>query len=294
MTPPLVSIGIPTFRRPQEVKRAAESALAQDYGAVEVVVSDDAGGDETADVLAAIGDPRLRVVVQPDNLGHARNFQAVRELATGEYFMWLADDDWIDPGYVSACMRVLSDDPDCVLAVGQAVYSRPDAEPAHERPMNLLQGSAMLRTITYFATVTVNGPLYGIGPRAERPEFRESLGGDWVLVGSLAFGGRIRTVTDVHVHRSLVGMSTQDDFAAREFGVRGNRHLAAARNFARAIWSDEPTFAGLPAPKRAALAAAVLTVTGPRLVLIDLARAFLERTRILPVAQRLIAALRRS
>ena len=58
----------------------------------------------------ATTDPRVRVLRQNRNLGHAGNYQVVLEAAEGEYFMWLADDDWLDPGYVARCLAVLAEE----------------------------------------------------------------------------------------------------------------------------------------------------------------------------------------
>ncbi len=63
---PLVSVVIPTYRRPETIERAVRSALAQSYERLEVLVVGDQTDDQTAEILAAIGDARLRFV----NLGH--------------------------------------------------------------------------------------------------------------------------------------------------------------------------------------------------------------------------------
>ena len=118
------------------------------------------------------------------------------------------------------------------------------------------------------------------------------LGGDWLVVGALAYRGRVRTLEGVHVHRSLEGMSTGDAFAEREFGVRGNRHVQATRNIAAAIARGDVTGIDTPAPRRAFLAAATAAVIAPRFLLIDWARAGLARTGLLPIARRAIAPLR--
>ena len=294
MSDALVSIGIPTYRRPQLVRRAAESALAQDHIDLEVIVSDDASGDDTPGVLAELAtrDPRLRHEVQEQNLGHARNFDRVRELARGDFFMWLSDDDWLDPGYVSACLRALRDDPGCALAAGRALYHREGHEPLLERPTNLLDPRPGARLLAYYATVDVNGPLYGLGRTAERPRFPEILGGDWVVVGALAYRGRVRTLESVHVNRSLAGISTDESFAESEFGVRGNRHVVATRNIARAIAAGDVTGSGVPAARRLLLAAGAAAMIAPRFLLIDWARAALARAGLLPLARRAIAPLR--
>ena len=56
-----VSVVIPTRGRPHLVGRAVASALAQSAPDLEVIVVVDGPDAETASVLAAIADPRLRV-----------------------------------------------------------------------------------------------------------------------------------------------------------------------------------------------------------------------------------------
>ena len=56
MTPPtpLVSICIPTYQGARWIRETIASALAQDYPFIEVVVSDDASADGTADIAASL------------------------------------------------------------------------------------------------------------------------------------------------------------------------------------------------------------------------------------------------
>jgi len=93
---PLVSVVIPTHRRPLLVKRAVQSALAQTLSRIEVIVVID-GPDETARAaLAAIDDSRLSVIELPTNQGccAARNAGVVAAQAK-----WVAhlddDDEWM-------------------------------------------------------------------------------------------------------------------------------------------------------------------------------------------------------
>ncbi len=92
-----VTIGIPTFNRSELALRSVESALAQTYADVEVVVSDDVSGDGTFERLQEIRDRRLRLFRQPERLGLVRNFDFCLRRATGEYFLLLGDDDMLLP-----------------------------------------------------------------------------------------------------------------------------------------------------------------------------------------------------
>ena len=95
MPVPLVSVIIPTARRPNLVLRAIGGALDQTMREIEVIVVVDGPDPETLEALASIADPRLRVVALPANVGAggARN-AGVAEARAG----WIAflddDDEW--------------------------------------------------------------------------------------------------------------------------------------------------------------------------------------------------------
>lgn len=96
MEQPLVSIGVPTFNRPQLLRRALELLVGQTYRNIEIIVSDNASpDDQTKKVVEefANGDGRIKYFRQPENIGAANNFLFVLEKAAGDYFMWAADDD---------------------------------------------------------------------------------------------------------------------------------------------------------------------------------------------------------
>ena len=279
-----MTVGIPTYNRAALSERAVRSALAQDYPAIEVVVSDDASTDDTGERLQRIAreDERVRYVRQDANVGHACNFQAVLDAARGDYFMWLSDDDWIDPAYVSRCLAVLREQPDHVLVTGLARYHSNGSHVVDERPTDLLSRRPGARVLAFLARVNVNGALFGLAQRAElqRVGFRDVVGGDWLLVSALAARGRVRTLPDVHIHRSFDGLSSDPERLARSFGMHGvlarHHHFAVAARFAREI-AGGPDFATLSVPQRlltAALAAGLIVLRFP---VLHAARAVLER-----------------
>ncbi len=88
----LVSIIIPTFRRPQEVRRAAESALRQTWGNIEVVVVSDGPHPETRTSVEGL-EPRLRYLELPMNMGPAAARNAGVQASRGQWLTFLDDDD---------------------------------------------------------------------------------------------------------------------------------------------------------------------------------------------------------
>ncbi len=93
---PLVSAVIPTRNRPDLVCRAVRSALAQTYTNLEIIVVVDGPDPATVAALEAMGEPRLRIVALPKNVGgsEARN-TGVRQ-SKGIYIAFLDDDDeWL-------------------------------------------------------------------------------------------------------------------------------------------------------------------------------------------------------
>jgi hypothetical protein len=299
--PPLVTIGIPTYNRARELERAARSALDQDYPRLEVVVSDNASPDDTPATLARLAaDPRLRFERQERNLGHAPNFAHVFAMARGELFMWLSDDDWLDPGYVSACVARLAADPALVLVWGRAQYFRDGGFAIQERRIDLRSRSAARRVLAYFWMVDINGPMYGVMRRDQlaRVPFRELLGGDWLLVGAMAAAGGVETVEEAHINRSMAGMSSDaEGLATGEFALRGfrarNPHVWIAWTVAREITRGAHGFDAIgPAPTRALVAGGAAAGVLARFTVASAVKRVLARTGLLGLARRLLAPLR--
>jgi len=89
-----VSVVIPTYNAASFLEQAVDSALAQTYGAVEVIVVDDGSTDHTAEVLGRYAN-RLRVLQQA-NQGAAAACNAGVEAAAGGWIAFLdADDEWL-------------------------------------------------------------------------------------------------------------------------------------------------------------------------------------------------------
>lgn len=108
MTTPLVSVGIPTYNRPDGLLRTIKQIASQTYTNLEILVSNNASPNPVvAQLLARCAelDPRIKVVNQPENLGMLKNFQYVLNHSAGEFFMWAADDDEWAAGFIATCVE---------------------------------------------------------------------------------------------------------------------------------------------------------------------------------------------
>jgi glycosyltransferase involved in cell wall biosynthesis len=106
--PPLVSVVIPAFDGERHVGAAIESALAQDWEPMEVVVVDDGSRDRTADVVRRYP---VRYVHQA-NAGVAAARNTGLAAACGDWLAFLDQDDLWEPDKLAVQGAILAADPE--------------------------------------------------------------------------------------------------------------------------------------------------------------------------------------
>jgi glycosyltransferase involved in cell wall biosynthesis len=100
---PLVSIIIDNFNYARFLRAAIDSALAQRYAPIEVLVVDDGSTDASRDVISSYDD-RLSSIFKP-NGGHASAFNAGFRASRGSIVMFLDADDALLPNAVEEVVR---------------------------------------------------------------------------------------------------------------------------------------------------------------------------------------------
>lgn len=110
---PRVSVLIASYNYGRFLRDAVESALAQAYPRVEVVVVDDGSTDGSREILAGYGD-RL-VTVLKANGGHASAINAGVARCRGELVALLDSDDVFLPGKIERVVRAYRENPRAVL-----------------------------------------------------------------------------------------------------------------------------------------------------------------------------------
>ena len=104
---PKVSVCIPTHNRSRYLRQAIESVLRQTFGDYEVLVVDNASSDDTASVVSAFKDERVRYYRNERTVGMVRNWNRCLEFTRGECIALLHDDDFWLAQYLERAVGVM-------------------------------------------------------------------------------------------------------------------------------------------------------------------------------------------
>jgi glycosyltransferase involved in cell wall biosynthesis len=107
----LVSVVIPTYNRSETILRSVTSVLRQTHPHLELIVVDDGSTDATPARLAAIDDPRLRVIRHATNRGAASARNTGVEAAQGRWIAFQDSDDVWLPQHLDRQVEAMRDLP---------------------------------------------------------------------------------------------------------------------------------------------------------------------------------------
>ena len=120
---PRLTIGLPVFNGENYIEAAIRSILAQTFDDFELLISDNASTDLTAEICTrfSANDPRVIYERQEENVGAARNFNILVERVRTPLFKWAAHDDILKPTYLERCVGALDSDEEAVLAHSRTI-----------------------------------------------------------------------------------------------------------------------------------------------------------------------------
>jgi len=121
-TDSLVSVIIPCYNGEAFLKDAIESALAQSYPKVEIIVVDDGSTDRSSEIAQKL--PVRYIRQQNRGLTESRNL-GIRE-SRGSYLVFLDADDRLRPEAIDTGLRALAQRPECAMAIGDHVFVSAD------------------------------------------------------------------------------------------------------------------------------------------------------------------------
>ncbi len=211
---PAVSIGLPVHNGERFLAQAIESLLGQTLEDLELVISDNASTDATAQICRDYEqrDPRVRYLRQPANIGAPGNWNLVAAQARGRYFKWATANDFCAPRMLEQCVAALEANPAAVLCHGRTCIV--DEESGEHRPFlhdfSVMDGRPSERFRTLRRSLVLNNAQLGV---VRLDVLRRTGGdrpyphGDLVLMAELALYGHFLLLPEVLVYRRF-GAST--------------------------------------------------------------------------------------
>ena len=221
-----VSVVVPCFRCAATIDDAVASIVAQTLRPAEVLLVDDASGDDTVEALhrvaASYGADWIKVIALPANRGpsHARN--TGWQQAQHPYIAFLDADDTWGPRKLELQMAALDADPGIALIAHQMlVRPRGTVLPAPQPPVGIqIVGRRTLLVRNPFPTASVI--LRRDLPFRFDEDFRRSE--DYLLWSQIVFSGyrcaKIDQVLAIWNRREEGAVGLSDDFAAIHHGRR--------------------------------------------------------------------------
>jgi len=119
------SVIIPTFNRAEMVCRCVQSVLDTKWPSLEVIVVDDCSPDDTATKVKEQFGEAVKYIRNEQNSFQAISRNNGARIATGDYLVFLDDDNIVDKCIFQELTKAFAENPKLGLAAPMAIHMRP-------------------------------------------------------------------------------------------------------------------------------------------------------------------------
>lgn len=258
----LVSIAIPTMNRRHDLPTSIDSVLSQNYQNIELIISDNGSTDDTPEFCRNLAeyDSRVKYIRHEKNLGLIPNWNYSLHASSGKYFMWLGDDDWLEPDTIKTYVNFLEANPEFSLVSGEILYWQEGKCVRLEKGLSQEDGNPVSRSSSYYGKVIDGAMVYGLcrADLAKRIEQENGIGPDWHFVAAMAFQGKIKQLDFISYNKVLGGNSASYKRYAQIMGVNEiwgyAPFIKIALDTLEVVKHKYPVYQSLSRPKRSMLA----------------------------------------
>lgn len=134
---PAVSVLLAVHNGERHLRTALDSVLRQTFADFELVLVDDASSDATHAIVESYDDPRIRVLVNDENLGLTRSLNVGLAAARGRYVARLDADDVSHPDRLALQVAYLDRHPEVALLASAYTRIDDDGRDCGDRPVPL-------------------------------------------------------------------------------------------------------------------------------------------------------------
>ncbi|HEY5918360.1 MAG TPA: glycosyltransferase family A protein [Chryseolinea sp.] len=249
-TLPLVTIGMPTYNGGHKLFKPLESIWRQNYPNLEVVISDNCSTDDTKDIVENIckEHPQVRYFRQEKNIGQIPNYYFLIQAAKGKYFMWLADDDFLEPGFLIRAVDFMEKHDDYSLGSGRIQYWHDTIPDLLEHGFTFEQNSPGVRVASFYSRVIYGGIMHGLIRResAKNVRINKMIGNDYHFVANLVYLGKVKNFDFTGYNKNFGGVSRTFKQYAKHMGeawiVGYFPHLKIAKDAFTEVLYRSPVF----------------------------------------------------
>lgn len=244
---PTVSVLTATYNSADLIGATIRSILAQTFTDFEFIIVDDASTDETAAVVRAFDDPRIRLYVNDRNLGISENRNRGLSLCRGRYIACSDQDDLSLPERLEKQVAFLDAHPQAVLVATEGDILR-DGVVEEEEPLglpsHLLHWHLMTKSPIWHSSIMMRRDVlaeHGIVYRRQFP-YAE----DYDLYHELMRVGELHVLPDKLLHyryyggnASLVKKREMTDSGCRFLLEQWRRYIGDTVSLGdiRSVWS---------------------------------------------------------
>jgi len=146
-----ITIGIPSYKRPNYLLRAIKSLESQTYKNFITLVSVNGSEYENYEYkkLNFNYNSNINLIFQNKNIGSLDNHFYLLEKCQTKYFMWLADDDLLSPTCLENLLNLLENNNDAVTAVPNWELVNENNNKKILTPSHFHQDNTLIRIINY-------------------------------------------------------------------------------------------------------------------------------------------------
>ena len=241
----LVSVIIPTYKRPDGLERAIKSVMAQTYGNIEIIVVDDNDADSNARTATSEimyqykNDPRIHYELHPHNKGGAEARNTGLKHAKGSYIAFLDNDDEFLPDKLSKEVGVLKESKATIgFVMSEMVYYYENGTkkttnraclfdkrvPQLKAHLLKYAGNGFVGTPTFLFKKSVLDSVGGFYPISIRQEYCLLL----KILGQEFEGIYINAVT--------VKVNVSTDSVTRQYSLQKEKDIKSIYNRQREVW----------------------------------------------------------
>jgi glycosyltransferase involved in cell wall biosynthesis len=212
---PRISVGLPVYNGERFLGEAIDAVLNQTFRDLELIISDNASTDRTAQICRdyAAKDNRIRYYRNEANIGANPNFRRVFALSRAEYFKWVTHDDLQTLDFLGKSIVIMDQNPDVVVCYPRVKVIDETGNTIKHRSYGLETDPKLLRRPQdrLGRILWINWgspPIYGLMRASilrKTPLLGTTYAADQILLAELALHGRFYELPeDLLLHREHV------------------------------------------------------------------------------------------